>query len=332
MSEPVLTKLPERTPRFTKLRNRHGWLAAIAVLLIIMVAWRASQVPVFGGFQVRTITAGTLAIALLAMGQAVVVISGGFNMAIGAMLVFTNCFSAWLMQGRSFLACIIIALGTIALSAAISAAMGAFSVYSGVPDMIVTLAMSFVLPGAALLILGGPGGGTHQSFVNLVVGGFSDPLPSIGWMLFALVVLWLPLSRSRLGKSIYAVGSNRQAAFLAGVNVGRTRVMAYVYSGIFAGMAGVATTAYTASGEPRAAIGMGMLMNAVAAVVLGGVALSGGVGGMTGPVLAACVLSLIPAIMLGLGMDPNTAETVRGMILIGVVLMGGWLQIRRSKP
>ena len=77
---------------------------------------------------------------------------------------------------------------------------------------------------------------------------------------------------------------------------------------------------------------MGMLMNAVAAVVLGGVALSGGVGGMTGPVLAACVLSLIPAIMLGLGMDPNTAETVRGMILIGVVLMGGWLQIRRSKP
>ena len=267
MSEPVLTKLPERTPRFTKLRNRHGWLAAIAVLLIIMVAWRASQVPVFGGFQVRTITAGTLAIALLAMGQAVVVISGGFNMAIGAMLVFTNCFSAWLMQGRSFLACIIIALGTIALSAAISAAMGAFSVYSGVPDMIVTLAMSFVLPGAALLILGGPGGGTHQSFVNLVVGGFSDPLPSIGWMLFALVVLWLPLSRSRLGKSIYAVGSNRQAAFLAGVNVGRTRVMAYVYSGIFAGMAGVATTAYTASGEPRAAIGMGMLMNAVAAVV-----------------------------------------------------------------
>lgn len=331
MSEATLTKLPAPSSSFQRIRTRHGWLFTITVLLAVMFIWRASQIPNFGGFQIRTITAGTLSLGLLAMAAGVVILTGGFNFAVGAMLVFINCFSAWLMQDKGLLACLGVAALSVLLAIVISAIMGWISVVSGVPDMVVTLAVSFILPGAALLILGGPGGGTSPEFVNVVVGGFSNPWPSLLWMIVALAVIWYPISRSRIGKALYAVGSNRQAAYLSGVDVGRTRIIAYAISGLFSGLAGVVTTAYTASGEPRASIGLGMLLSAVAAVVLGGVLLSGGVGGLVGPVIAAFILSLIPAIMLGLGVDPNIAETVRGFILIIVVMVGGWLQLRRSK-
>ncbi len=141
--------------------------------------------------------------------------------------------------------------------------------------------------------------------------------------------MWLPLRRSRLGLAIYALGSNRKAAFLSGVNIARTRVLAYAIGGLFAGFAGLVITASTGGGEPRATIGTSATLNSVAAVVLGGVALTGGVGGLVGPVLAALCLTLIPAIMLGLGWDPSNAETARGVIIILVVAIAGLLQARR---
>ena len=149
------------------------------------------------------------------------------------------------------------------------------------------------------------------------------------WIVGALVLVWVPLRRSRLGLAIYAVGSNRKAAFLSGVRIARTRVLAYSIGGLFAGFAGLVITASTGGGEPRATIGTNATLNSVAAVVLGGVALTGGVGGLVGPVLAALCLTLIPAIMLGLGWDPSNAETARGVIIILVVLVAGLLQTRR---
>lgn len=111
----------------------------------------------------------------------------------------------------------------------------------------------------------------------------------------------------------------------------RTRVVSYAVSGFLVGMAGLVTTAFTGSGEPRASIGAAATLNSVAAVVLGGIALMGGSGGLLGPVLAAMCLSLIPGIMLGLGVDPNLAEVARGIIIIVVVMVGGLLNSRRSR-
>ena len=77
MTVTTTTTLPERTPQFERLRRRHGWMVALVVMFAVMVMWRASQLPMFAGFEVRTITAGSLAVALLAMAQGVVVMSGG---------------------------------------------------------------------------------------------------------------------------------------------------------------------------------------------------------------------------------------------------------------
>jgi ribose transport system permease protein len=304
----------------------------VAVLLGVLILWRSSQIPAFGAFEVRGIVAGTMTLALLAMAQTVIVISGGIDLSVGAMMVLANCIAARLMLDQDLGSVVLVAIGVVAVAMILSGLIGLVTVVSGVPDIVVTLAASFILAGLALVVLDGPGGGTNPRFQELIVGGFDQPLPSLLWLSGLLALVWVPFKRSRLGIATYAVGSDRAAAFLSGVRVGRTRVIAYVLGGFFSGMAGVVTTAFTGSGEPRASIGATATLTSVAAVVLGGVALMGGSGTLLGPVLAAFCLSLIPALMLGLGWDPNYAEVARGIIIIVVVMIGGLVQVpRRSR-
>jgi ribose transport system permease protein len=326
------TPLPRPSSRATRFRRRQGWVVGVALLFGALVFWRYSQIPAFGPFEIRGIVAGTMTLALLAMAQSVIVISGGIDLSVGAMMVLANCIAARLMLEQDLGPVVLIALLVVAIAMVLSGLIGAAAVVSGVPDIVVTLAASFILSGLALIVLGSPGGGTHPTFQELLVGGFDQPLPATLWLAGLLLLVWLPFKRSRLGIATYAVGSDRAAAFLSGVRVGRTRVVAYVLAGFFSGMAGVVTTAFTGSGEPRASIGATATLTSVAAVVLGGVALLGGSGTLLGPVLAALCLGLIPALMLGLGWDPNFAEVARGVIIIVVVMIGGLVQIpRRSR-
>ena len=326
------TPLPRPSSRANRFRRRQGWVVGVAVLLGVLVFWRYSQIPAFGPFEIRGIVAGTMTLALLAMAQSVIVISGGIDLSVGAMMVLANCIAARLMLDQDLGTVVLVAIGVVAVAMILSGLIGLVTVVSGVPDIVVTLAASFILAGLALVVLDGPGGGTNPRFQELIVGGFDQPLPSLLWLAGLLALVWLPFKRSRLGIATYAVGSDRAAAFLSGVRVGRTRVIAYVLGGFFSGMAGVVTTAFTGSGEPRASIGATATLTSVAAVVLGGVALMGGSGTLLGPVLAAFCLSLIPALMLGLGWDPNYAEVARGIIIIVVVMIGGLVQVpRRSR-
>jgi ribose transport system permease protein len=327
----VVTTLPEPSSRFSRLARRQGWTAGVAVLLVVLVMWRFSQIPRVDGFAIRTITAGTMSLAFLAMAQSVVVIAGGIDLSTGAKMVFANSLSALWMEGKGLAACLALGAAVVIVTMLLSALTGVITTMSGVPDIIVTLAAGFVLTGLALFILGGPGGGTSRDFQRVVAGSLTNFWPSVLWTLGAVVLFSIPLRRSRAGLAIYAVGSNRRAAFLSGVAVARTRVVAYAVGGFLAGFSGIVVTASTGGGEPRATIATNATLNSVAAAVLGGVALTGGIGGLAGPVLAALCLSLIPAIMLGLGWDPSNAETARGVIIILVVLVAGLLQARRKR-
>jgi ribose transport system permease protein len=328
----VATPLPRPSGKLERFVRRQGWVVGVAVLLAVLVGWRSSQIPVFGAFEVRSIVAGTMTLALLAMAQTVIVISGGIDLSVGAMMVLVNCIAARFMLDQGIGSVALVAVLVVLIAMALSGLIGTIIVISGVPDIVVTLAASFTLAGLALVVLDGPGGGTNLTFQQVMVGDFDQPLPSILWLAGILLLVWVPFKRSRLGIATYAVGSDRAAAFLSGLNVARTRVIAYVMAGFFSGLAGLVTTAFTGSGEPRASIGATATLTSVAAVVLGGVALMGGSGTLLGPVLAAFSLALIPALMLGLGWDPNYAEVARGVIIIVVVMIGGLLQIpRRSR-
>ena len=325
------TTVPAPTGKLARFQQRYGWVASVGLLLAAMILIRSMQVANFGGFELRSLTAGALMLALLAMAQSVVVLSGGINLAVGALMVLANCFSAWLMEDASVGMSFAFAILTVICTGLVSAGMGWLVTVSGMPDIVVTLALHFVFVGLALLILGGPGGGANPEFAEIIVGGFSNPLPALGWLAAVYCLIWIPFRRSRAGVATYAIGSDRQAAFLAGVVVKRTRVLAYLVSGVFAGFAGVVTTALLGSGSPQESIALGALLSSVAAVVLGGVALAGGRGHLLGPVLAAFVLTLIPAILVSFGVNPNVATTLEGTIIILVVMLGGLLEIRRRK-
>jgi ribose transport system permease protein len=318
-------------PAAGRLARRHAWTAAVIAFFALLLAWNASQTRNFGAFEIQTLLASTLPLAYLAMAQSVVVIGGGIDLSVGAMLVLVNCLSARFMDGTDLKGSLLVAAGCLVVATALGALIGLVITVSKVPDIIVTLAASFVLGGAALFVLHTPGGGTSTGFQALVLGSGSAWWPALLCLLAPLLLVWVPLRRSRTGIAIYALGSDRNAAYLSGVNPLRTRVVAYAVDGLLCGLAGLATTAFTAGGSPQSTIAMTATLNSVAAIVLGGVALSGGVGGLVGPIFAVWSLYLIPNIMLGLGVDPSYGEVVKGVVVVLVVLAGGLLRARRNR-
>jgi ribose transport system permease protein len=317
-------------PATGRLVRWHAWTAAVIVFFAVLLAWNASQTRNFGAFEIQTLLASTLALAYLTMAQSVVVIGGGIDLSVGALLVLANCLSARLMEGSGFGESLLVAAGCLAVTAALGALTGLVITVSRIPDIIVTLATSFVWGGAALFVLRTPGGGTSEGFQALVLGSGSNWWPALACLLVPLLA-WLPLRRSRAGIAVYALGSSRDAAYLSGVDPLRTRVLAYTVSGLLCGLAGLATTAFTGGGSPQSTIAMNATLASVAAIVLGGVALGGGVGGLVGPVVAVWCLYLIPNIMLGLGVDPSYGEVVKGVVVVLVVLLGGLLRARRIR-
>jgi len=315
---------------FTQWR-RQSWNIAIIVLAIGLGLWRINQLPQFGAYEARTFILGILPIALLSMGQALIIIGGGINLAIGAEAVLINVLSAKFMEGTDFKTSVILAIVFLLLGTGVGALTGWIISTSGIADIVVTLATSFLLVGVAMFVMPQPGGGINQSLANLIAGNDSNFLPPLVWLILPIVLIWIPLYRSRLGIAMYAIGSNKDAAFLSGVNVNLTRVKLYAIGGLFAALSGIVTTGVTLSSSPFANISNTATLNSVAGAVLGGVSLAGGVGGLVGPVIASLVLFFIPTILLGFGIDPSYSQIVTGALTIIVVLLGGILRRRTGK-
>ena len=186
-----------------------------------------------------------------------------------------------------------------------------------------------------LPVLSTPGGGAADWLKALLVGTVAVPgVPTAitDWIPTALVLLvvclavvWIPVVRSRLGLSIYAIGSDSLAAFRSGVSVSRTRIAAYALGGLFAAMGGLVLTMSTGIGAP---IPGPYLLASVAAVVLGGVTLGGGQGGLVGPIVAVFILRLVRSDLTFLSVDPNAATIVEGTIMVIVVMLGALVALR----
>jgi ribose transport system permease protein len=316
-----------------RVASRHGWTIGVYVLLVLLlIAYVWALAPVtFTSFDLGSIVIGALPLVFAAMAQAVIVISGGIDLSIGVMVAVINVIAASLMETASFGTSLLIAFGLMLLGVVIGTINGALIVATGVPDIVVTLAMSFVWGGVALLIMRTPGGGAPEDFQLLGTGTFVSPWIPAGVVVIALVLaaVWLPLRWRRPGFAVYAVGSNRERAYLSGVNVGLTRVLAYSIGGFFAAMGGLAATATTGIGTPYA--GNFITLNSVAAVVLGGVSLIGGKGGLVGPVAAAFCLTMVPQIMVFQGIDPNYGQVIQGALIVVVVMLGGLLLLRERR-
>ena len=310
--------------------RRNAWTLGLLAFLVVLLLFTKLIQPRYGPVQVQGLAISVLPLALAAVAQAVVVIGGGIDLSIGSMMAFMSVVSATAMQGQSAEFGVVVVLGVLLLGVALGAVNGSLVVLTRVPDIVVTLAMSFVWAGCALLVRAAPGGGAAEWLKDLVLGSIgSEWIPQAAVVLLVIVgAIWLPVRRSRVGLSIYAIGSNRLAAFRSGVPVGRTRLSAYVVTGLFSAFAGLSLTASTGIGTPVP--GPYTLM-AVAAVVLGGVSLAGGRGGVLGPIVGVVVLQLIRTDMTFLDVNTNLAVVAQGIILIGVVMVGSLVQMRRAR-
>jgi ribose transport system permease protein len=308
----------------------HRALIGMPALLVAFLAATVAIHPAFDSFDSQSVAMAALPLAFAAAAQAVVVISGGIDLSIGSVMAVANVLAASTMSNASFAEALFLAAAVLVAGAAIGAVNGLMVIVSRVPDVIVTLTTGFIWGGVALLILEKPGGGAPEEFLNLGTGAFMTDWLSNSLVLLAVALpaIWIPVSRSKTGLRIYATGSDAIAAFRSGVNVELSRLLAYVLSGLFSAIGGVGLTMTTGIGSPRA--GVLYTLSGLAAVVIGGVSLTGGRGGVVGPVIAAFALTLIPADLIFLNVDPNFGQVIQGTLIVLVVMAGGLSASRRS--
>jgi ribose transport system permease protein len=330
MAGTVDTDRPRFGDAVVRWARRNAWTLGLLGFLALLLGFTRLIQPTYGVAGIQGLAISVLPLALAAVAQAIVVISGGIDLSIGSMMALTSVIAAANMKGQSEEFGVAVVIGVILLGMVLGAINGGLVVLTRVPDIVVTLAMLFVWAGCALLVLKTPGGGSALWLKDLVNGPLGNEwVPKAAVLLFvAVALIWTPVRRSRLGLSLFAVGSDRLAAFRSGVSVGRTKIAAYTLGGLFSALGGLSLTASTGIGTP---VPGPYTLLSVAAVVLGGVSLAGGRGGIVGPIIAVVILQLLRTDMTFLRVDPNLAVVAQGIILIGVVMIGTLIQMRRVR-
>lgn len=318
--------------------HREGWVVSLFLLLSALLVLTGVIQPDYGAAGIGSLAGAALPFAFAVAAQTVIVIAGGIDLSIAAMMALASVTAATMMDGTSSEYALFVVGFVLVLGLVLGFVNGALIILTRIPDIVVTLAMSFVWQGAALLVRGSPGGSAAEWLKELIVGPIGVPgVPAAitDWIPKALVLLvvilglvWIPLGRSHLGLSLYAVGSSSLAAFRSGVAVARTRIVAYAFGGLFSAMGGLVLTMSTGIGAP---IPGPYLLASVAAVVLGGVTLGGGRGGIVGPIVAVFILRLVRSDLTLLAVDPNVTTIIEGTIMVVVVMAGAFIA-RRSRP
>jgi ribose transport system permease protein len=326
-------RLGERARSFDQVGpwiRRNGWIVGLLLFLAVLLVFTRLIQPRFDAVSVQAVAISALPLAFAAVAQAICVIGGGIDLSVGSMMALTSVVAATQMKGQSEEYAVAVVLGVLVLGVLLGAINGSLIVLTRIPDIVVTLAMSFVWAGVALLILNTPGGGSAGWLMDTIRGPLISEWIPRGLVVLAVIVgvIWIPLRQSTLGLSMFAIGSNRLAAFRSGIPVGRTKIIAYGLTGLFSAFAGLALTANTGQASP---VPGPYTLESVAAIVLGGVSLAGGRGGVVGPIIAIAVLYLIRQDLQFIGVNPNFSTVVQGAILIGVVMLGSFLAMRRVR-
>jgi len=310
----------------TRYLARNAWTLGLGLLLALLFVVTKLIQPGFGASGLESLARAAVPFAFATAAMAIVVIAGGIDLSVAAVMAVASVSAAVLMERFPDLGLAILPIAVL-IGAAMGALNGAMVVLTRLPDIVVTLAMLFVWEGVALLVLKAPGGAAYPWLMEMLTGSFLIPVLPQAVVVVALCLLpfWWIMARTRVGLSIRAIGSDPVAAFRSGVPIGQTRIAAYGLAGCLAGLGGLSLTLSTGIGEP---IPGPYLLAAVAAVVLGGVALSGGKGGLIGPIVAVVILRLVRLMLVLLAVDPNVTAIVEGTIMVAVVMFGGFVALR----
>ena len=304
------------------LANHRGVAVAAAVFLILLATVDLISAGPLTYFDISFLSSGGATSALAAIGQTIVILSGGFDLSAGAVISLVNAVLARSMDPMEMEASILLwTLVGMGIGMATGAVNGFFIAVLRLQPIVVTLSTMFIIQGVTLLAMDKPGGFVSPSLGTFylgdaITGWLPMPLAVIGMVLLA----WAWLKNTRLGTAIYAVGSDSDAAAAVGVSTVLVRFLVYVIAGGCYGLAGVFISAQTGSGDPL--VGNPLLLSMFAAVVVGGTRLGGGRGGPLGSAIGAYVLMIVVNILLVLNVSAYYSTIAEATILILAVLAG----------
>lgn len=307
---------------FLWLRQNYGLLLAIAVFVLMFSLYISNH---SAGLTVPVVTTAAnkaVLLALVAMAQTLPVLTGGLDLSVGMIFIMTNCVASSIVSGSPLMTALGI-IGVLAVGALAGFINGAIVVYGRLQPIITTLATGAVYYGIALLLRPVPGGEVHEELADFMTYTVFSTIPTSLLLLLAVVLLlWLPFRRSVLGRGCYAAGSAESAAYMSGVNIGRSKLAAYTLAGLLASIAGLMLTFITFSGEASAPIGNTYTLNSIAAVVIGGTSLYGGSGGAIGSIFGAFILRTIDDLLFVFDLPPLWQPLFQGVVLLAAVSLG----------
>ena len=297
---------------------------ALVLILVLLLLGEALSPGFASGQQILRLLIVAALMGIVAAGQNLVILGGreGIDLSVGGVVSLSAIIAGNLMAGQDsgiFLAI----LGCLAAGAIIGAINGVGVTLLRIPPLVMTLGMLGVLQGLLVVIRNGiPSGRAAPGLSQFVTQPFFLGLPGIIWLWIAIgLAMAFLLGRTMLGYRIYAIGSNEQAAFMAGMPVKMTRILLFVLSGMFAAIAGICLLGY--SGSSFANVGEQYMLPSIIAVVFGGTPLSGGKGGYTGTMAGAILLTVLQSILTTVNIDESGRQMVFGATLLLLMLFYG---------
>jgi rhamnose transport system permease protein len=325
--EPTGTLENPRTLVDFVLRARTFGIVGILALLVIVTT--LIQSSFLSGSNIRFILADATLYALVAIGETFVVLTRNVDLSVGSVVGLSAYVSANMFQAHHGFPVPLVFLVGIAVGVACGIVTGIITAIGRVPSLVVTLAMLYIIRGVDTIIVGS-GQVVANSLPNSFVGIFQDTvlgIPDLALVTAALVAVAAYYLRSyRSGRELYAIGSDPDAARLAGIPIARRVFFAFVLSGAIAGLAGVFWVTQYNTIDATAANGLELQI--IAAVVVGGVAIFGGSGSVVGAALGALLLQTINVALNVLGVPSLWTEAISGFLLIVAITLDRGIQLR----
>jgi ribose transport system permease protein len=305
-----------RSQFFNSLKEKAGLLLVLVGLLAffgILTGGRFLEVD-----NLITLLRAISLSTIIAFGMTLCIITGGIDLSVGALMAVASTYSAGLVdKGAS-------AIPAVAVGVFMALAMGAITGLlvsrTPIPPFIATLAMMTAARGVAYLYSGGRPIRTPSSFGAVGNGYLFDKIPyTILIAIGILIIMSILLNKTRFGRNVFAVGGNREAAVFSGINIRWTLWVSYALTGLLCGLSGVLWASRAYSGQPT--LGTGAEMDAIAAAVVGGTSMSGGIGSMSGTLLGALIIQTLKSGMNYLNIPFYYQNILQGVVIAGAVLI-----------
>jgi galactofuranose transport system permease protein len=311
------------------------FFTTLGVCAVLYIAAGISYEGFFSARVFLNLLSDNAVLGVAAIGLTFVILSGGIDLSVGGVVGVVSIGLALLIETKDVPAAVAIP-AVLGIGTAFGAAMGALIHFYALPPFLVTLAGMFLARGTGFMLKLESMPITRE-LPDLAAGlsvplGPSLDLPASAIIFLGLLTLALAVAHwTRFGRNIYAVGGNEPSSVLMGLPVAPTRVGVYALSGFCSALAGVVYTFYTSSGNPTA--GTGLELEAIAAVVIGGTLLSGGVGFPAGTLLGVLIFGMIQTIITFQGnINSWWTKIIIGLLLLGFILLQKVLQMKKFRP